>query len=51
MLQFLLADARPDLEVELDGADYHYLVRVRRMAAGGALTVVDGAPAHATGPP
>lgn len=43
MLQFLLADARPDLEVELDGADYHYLVRVRRMAAGGALTVVDGA--------
>ena len=43
MLQFLLADARPDVEVELAGADYHYLVRVRRMAAGGALTVVDGA--------
>ena len=43
MLQFLLADARPDLEVELTGADYHHLVRVRRMAAGGALTVVDGA--------
>lgn len=43
MLQFLLADARPDVEVELAGADYHYLVRVRRMAAGDALTVVDGA--------
>ena len=43
MLQFLLADARPDVEVELTGDDYHYLVRVRRMAAGGALTVVDGA--------
>ena len=43
MLQFLLADARPDAEVELADADYHYLVRVRRMAAGGALTVVDGA--------
>ena len=43
MLQFLLTDARPDAEVELAGADYHYLVRVRRMAAGGALTVVDGA--------
>lgn len=43
MLQFLVADARPDVEVELAGADYHYLVRVRRMAAGGALTVVDGA--------
>ena len=43
MLQFLLADARPGVEVELAGADYHYLVRVRRIAAGGALTVVDGA--------
>ena len=43
MLQFLLAGARPGVEVELAGADYHYLVRVRRMAAGGALTVVDGA--------
>ena len=43
MLQFLLTDARPDVEVELAGADYHYLVRVRRMAAGGALTVVDSA--------
>ena len=43
MVQFLLADARPDAEVELAGADYHYLVRVRRMAAGAALTVVDGA--------
>ena len=43
MLQFLLADARPDVEVELAGADYHYLVRVRRMNAGSALTVVDDA--------
>ena len=46
MLQFLLTDARSDVEVELAGADYHYLVRVRRMAAGGALTVVDGAGTH-----
>lgn len=42
MRQFLLTEARPGVEVELAGADYHYLVRVRRMAAGGALTVVDG---------
>ena len=46
MLQFLLADARPDVEVELAGPDYHYLVRVRRMTAGSALTVVDGAGAR-----
>ncbi len=46
MLQFLIADARPDGEVELAGADYHYLVRVRRMAVGAALTVVDGAGAR-----
>ena len=43
MPQFLLAEARPHVEVELSGADYHYLVRVRRMTAGGTLTVVDGA--------
>ena len=41
MRQLLLAEARPGVEVELAGADYHYLVRVRRMAAGAALTVVD----------
>ena len=46
MLQFLIAHAHPDVEVELAGTDYHYLVRVRRMAAGGALTVVDGAGAR-----
>jgi 16S rRNA (uracil1498-N3)-methyltransferase len=43
MRQFLLADARSGAEVELAGADYHYLVRVRRMAAGAGLTVVDAA--------
>jgi len=43
MRQFLVAAARSGADVELCGADYHYLVRVRRMAAGAALTVVDAA--------
>jgi 16S rRNA (uracil1498-N3)-methyltransferase len=46
MRQFLIADARSGVEVELRGADYRYLVRVRRMAAGAALTVVDAAGAR-----
>ena len=46
MRQFLIAAARPGAEVELQGADYHHLVRVRRMAAGSALTVVDAAGAR-----
>ena len=46
MRQFLVADARSGVEVELRGADYRYLVRVRRMAAGAALTVVDAAGAR-----
>lgn len=43
MRQFLLAAARPGAEVEVAGADYHHLIRVRRLAAGAALTVVDAA--------
>ena len=43
MLQFLVAEAQPGAVVQVDGADYHYLARVRRLAAGATLTVVDGA--------
>lgn len=46
MRQFLLPAARPGAVVEVAGADYHYLIRVRRLAAGAELTVVDAAGAR-----
>ena len=46
MRQFLLPAARPGAEVEVAGADFHHLVRVRRLAAGAALIVVDAAGAR-----
>ena len=43
MRQFLLPEARPGAEVEVTGAGFHHLIRVRRLAAGAALTVTDAA--------
>ena len=42
----LLPAARPGAEVEVTGADHHYLARVRRLTAGAALTVMDAAGAR-----
>ncbi len=43
MQQFLVATVRPGAVLELDGSDYHYLVRVRRLAPGAVIPVADAA--------
>jgi 16S rRNA (uracil1498-N3)-methyltransferase len=43
MRLLLVASARPGAVVDLDGADYHYLVRVLRLRAGDELPVADAA--------
>lgn len=43
MRQFLLPEARPGAELEVTGAGFHHLIRVRRLSAGAALTVTDAA--------
>ena len=45
--RFLVAAARAGAVLELDGSDYHYLVRVRRVAPGAVIPVMDAAGRHA----
>ena len=43
MRQFLVAEARSGAVLEIEGPDYHYLVRVLRLGAGDVIPVADAA--------